>query len=553
MSHRYQVFISYSHKDAGLFDELRTMLAPLKDVDVWHDRRIVPGDRWREEIAAALRSARMAVLLISPDFLVSSFILEHELPALLRAQREEGLIVVPVYLRASLVARTELAEYQGANNPQRPIGNLKERADRDVEYLKVAETLLKRLADADAARAGASASIPGADLAGALDGLANSGATPSLGALDTRASLLAPSVALNLQAGRRPRADFEALFELQTDPAQIARAMYGVEAARLPGTAYLAGVREGDDDFATTLADELKNSERGLLLCGRGGIGKTREVAELAADWCSRGWVLALARGGQADTAMGALTALPHELADSRLLVVVDNLHARSMSSSAVDEPYLDRLGACLVSLRALNVKRLRVLLVARSEPQHCARLGLDPAATAWRGWPVRPVPEFSEDGLARLLRALAAEAGVALDDAQAVSLVRRSDRRPSTVVINVGRARARGLPLSEAQWLPNEGDSWDDAIAALRRRHPAVGHVFEALQLLAEVAVHPRHSSVVRLAAGLSGGKADASAVDALVDAGLLGLRDGVLRQFSDELVPRGLALCGIAGSAHA
>jgi TIR domain len=118
---RDQVFISYSHKDKKWLVHLQTHLKPYikNGLDVWDDTRIKPGTKWKDEIAAALARATVAVLLVSPDFLASDFINDNEFPSLLDAARQEGLQILWIAVSASAVQHTELAKYQAAHkNPE---------------------------------------------------------------------------------------------------------------------------------------------------------------------------------------------------------------------------------------------------------------------------------------------------------------------------------------------------------------------------------------------------------------------------------------------------
>jgi hypothetical protein len=66
------VFLSYSHKDEALRDQLEVHLAMLKRqqvISVWHDRRLLAGDELDTGISQHLETANIILLLVSPDFL----------------------------------------------------------------------------------------------------------------------------------------------------------------------------------------------------------------------------------------------------------------------------------------------------------------------------------------------------------------------------------------------------------------------------------------------------------------------------------------------------
>jgi hypothetical protein len=128
MPERTRIFVSYSHADAIWLNRLRTHLKPLVSeglVDVWDDTRILASQRWKDEIGAALETARIAILLVTPEFLASDFIVNEELPKLLRQAGDSGTAIVPVIVSSSLFDQhRELSLFQAANDPKTPLDGL---------------------------------------------------------------------------------------------------------------------------------------------------------------------------------------------------------------------------------------------------------------------------------------------------------------------------------------------------------------------------------------------------------------------------------------------
>jgi len=78
---RTKVFISYAHKDDRWRERVVEQLGVLAKqglLDIWDDRKIGAGDAWFDQIHMQMRSAKVALLLISSAFLTSDFILTHE-------------------------------------------------------------------------------------------------------------------------------------------------------------------------------------------------------------------------------------------------------------------------------------------------------------------------------------------------------------------------------------------------------------------------------------------------------------------------------------------
>ena len=121
---RDQLFISYSHVDRGWVDRLQKMIRPLvrsEALRLWDDSQIPAGAKWKVEIEKALASAKVALLLVSDDFLASEFVINKELPPLLRAAEAEGLCILWVCLGPCFYEATPIHDYQAVLPPGEPL------------------------------------------------------------------------------------------------------------------------------------------------------------------------------------------------------------------------------------------------------------------------------------------------------------------------------------------------------------------------------------------------------------------------------------------------
>ena len=149
MSHRKEVFISYTHSDKMYFDELNTFLMSLKhnyDIEIWNDQMIKPGDIWKKEIREHMSMARIAILLVSQAFLVSDFVRNEELPSLVQAAKDEmaKLLWIPVTVSqvGSTLINNEIfiTDFQAVCNPQMPLERL-DKSNRNDIYNKLCEDI----------------------------------------------------------------------------------------------------------------------------------------------------------------------------------------------------------------------------------------------------------------------------------------------------------------------------------------------------------------------------------------------------------------------------
>lgn len=122
------IFISYSHKDREWLNRLQTHLKVLQylygQINYWDDTKIGTGDKWLKEIEENLKSATIAILMVSTDFLASDFVMRKEVPQLLDAANRRGVRIMPLILSPCLFEDSAISQYQAVNTPEEALEEL---------------------------------------------------------------------------------------------------------------------------------------------------------------------------------------------------------------------------------------------------------------------------------------------------------------------------------------------------------------------------------------------------------------------------------------------
>lgn len=130
---RLRVFVSYNRADKKWLEQLMTHLKPqIRDegLDVFLGEQLEAGALWLDEIERALREARIAILLISKDFLASDFITEKELPPLLAAAQNNEVRILSLLVSPCTWPKN-LSQYQAVNSPSQTLAEMtKSEVDR---------------------------------------------------------------------------------------------------------------------------------------------------------------------------------------------------------------------------------------------------------------------------------------------------------------------------------------------------------------------------------------------------------------------------------------
>lgn len=147
---RKSIFFSYSHKDREWLQEVRQhfTFVPEQELTLWDDMMIRPGQDWDNEILSYLIRSRAAILIITPQFLASDYIRNHELPFLLAQHRAGNLRIFWLVAEHVDLTGVELLGLQAAHDPMQPLVTLSA-SERNTVLANISTQVVHFLRDFD--------------------------------------------------------------------------------------------------------------------------------------------------------------------------------------------------------------------------------------------------------------------------------------------------------------------------------------------------------------------------------------------------------------------
>src|SRR5713226_5427580 len=137
-NHQISLFYSYAQIDAMLRDELDKHLSLLRQrgfITQWYDRDISAGTEWAHQIDHHLNTADIILLLISSDFLASTYCYSIEMKRALERHEVGEARVIPVLLRPVDWQDASFAKLQVLPQNGTPITCWR---DRDLAFTDIA-------------------------------------------------------------------------------------------------------------------------------------------------------------------------------------------------------------------------------------------------------------------------------------------------------------------------------------------------------------------------------------------------------------------------------
>lgn len=145
-----EVFISYTHEDELLKDELIKHLSTMKRngvISVWHDRMITPGREWEGQLDENLEKSDLILLLVSAAFIASDYCWDVEVKRAMERHEAGTARVVPVILKKTDLKSVPFSKLQSLPRDREPVTDPESWSSHDAAWVNVVEGLYQTIGD----------------------------------------------------------------------------------------------------------------------------------------------------------------------------------------------------------------------------------------------------------------------------------------------------------------------------------------------------------------------------------------------------------------------
>jgi hypothetical protein len=104
-------------------------------IEIWHDRRLIPGTSIDDEIERYLSDADIVLILVSPDFIASEYCYSKEMLQAMESYAHGHCLVVPVIARPVDWQRTPFGKLLALPKDGKPITTWKHRDEAYVDVI----------------------------------------------------------------------------------------------------------------------------------------------------------------------------------------------------------------------------------------------------------------------------------------------------------------------------------------------------------------------------------------------------------------------------------
>src|SRR5947209_13902795 len=146
-----EIFYSYAYQDEELRNQLDKHLSSMKRQGLivgWHSRLISPGADWAKEVDTRLNTAHIILLLISADFLSSSYCTGIEMQRALERHEAGEARVIPIILRpVDWEHESRLNQLKLLPNEAKPVTTWLTASGYDEAFVDIARGIRKAVED----------------------------------------------------------------------------------------------------------------------------------------------------------------------------------------------------------------------------------------------------------------------------------------------------------------------------------------------------------------------------------------------------------------------